>query len=130
MKPLIGGSAPLTSNPSIMWSIAMSIGGIGGSSGFGNFGGGGLGDSGNMVGKDVGGAQQQGKTDPETLKKLLEMLLAGAGGAGGSQGSGSSGGGSGEGGGENSTRKQMNGDQQQGMQSMMPQENNSPVNFG
>ncbi len=101
----------------------MSIGGIGGFSGFGNFGGSGLGDSGNMVGKDVGGAQQQGKTDPEALRKLLEMLLASAGGAGGSQGAG-------EGDEQDSPRKQMNGEKQQGMQNMMPQENNNPVNFG
>ena len=106
----------------------MSIGGIGGLSGFGNFGGAGLGDSGNMVGKDVGGAQQQGKTDPEALKKLLEMLLAGAGGAGGSQGAGGSG--AGEGDEQDLLRKQINSEKQQGMQNMMPQENNNPVKFG
>ena len=63
--------------------------------------------------------------DPEALKKLLAQLLGGAGGAGGSQGSGGSGGGNEE---EDPLRKQMSGDQQQGMQ--MPQENNSQINFG
>ena len=104
----------------------MSINGVGGGgSGFGNFGSAGMGDSGNMVGKGVEGGQQQGGMDPEALKKLLAQLLGGAGGAGGSQGSGGSGGANEE---EVPLRKQMSGDQQQGMQ--MPQENNSQINFG
>ncbi|MBK5435553.1 hypothetical protein JFV30_01420 [Pseudomonas sp. TH32] len=52
----------------------MNIGGIGG------FGGGsGLGDFGNMVGSGVEGGQQ-GKMNPEEMKRLLEQLLAAAGG--------------------------------------------------
>ncbi|SUD29426.1 Uncharacterised protein [Pseudomonas fluorescens] len=99
----------------------MSIGGIG--SGFGNFSGAGMGDSGNMVGKGVDGGQQQGGMDPEALKRLLAQLLGAAGGAGGSQGS--SGGGEDD---QGSTRDQMSGQGQQGMQ--MPQENNNSINFG
>jgi hypothetical protein len=84
---------------------------------------------------DQGGSQdvdqQQGKMEPELIKKLLDML-AGAG-AGGSQGGGSGGGSQGAGGSSGSggsggqpdmeqLNKMMGG--RQGMQAMMPDSDN------
>ena len=75
--------------------------------------------------QDVG--QQQGKMEPELIKKLLEMLAgAGAGGSqgGGSQGAGGSSGSGGSGGQPDMEQlnKMMGG--RQGMQSMMPDSDN------
>ena len=75
---------------------------------------------------DQGGSQdvdqQQGKMEPELIKKLLEML-AGAG-AGGSQGGGGSSGSGGSGGQPDMEQlnKMMSG--RQGMQAMMPESDN------
>jgi hypothetical protein len=75
---------------------------------------------------DQGGSQevgqQQGKMEPELIKKLLEML-AGAG-AGGSQGGGGSSGSGGSGGQPDMEQlnKMMGG--RQGMQAMMPDSDN------
>ena len=78
---------------------------------------------------DQGGSQdvdqQQGKMEPELIKKLLDML-AGAG-AGGSQGGGSGGGSQGAGGSGGQPdmeqlNKMMGG--RQGMQAMMPESDN------
>jgi hypothetical protein len=70
--------------------------------------------------QDVG--QQQGKMEPELIKKLLDML-AGAG-AGGSQGGGGSSGSGGSGGQPDMEQlnKMMGG--RQGMQAMMPDSDN------
>ena len=75
---------------------------------------------------DQGGSQevgqQQGKMEPELIKKLLEML-AGAG-AGGSQGGGGSSGSGGSGGQPDMEKlnKMMGG--RQGMEAMMPDSDN------
>jgi hypothetical protein len=70
--------------------------------------------------QDVG--QQQGKMEPELIKKLLDML-AGAG-AGGSQGGGGSSGSGGSGGQPDMEQLNKMMGARQGMQAMMPDSDN------